>query len=76
MTKPPTISARECIKAFGKIGFKVDRKSGSHTILRNDRGQILSIPDHKGKPVSKGVLRDSIKDAGITVEEFIELLKR
>ncbi len=34
----------------------------------------LSIPVHKGKDVKRGTLRDLIKDAGMTVDEFISNL--
>lgn len=36
---------------------------------------ILSVPVHKGKNVKRGTLRDLIKDAGLTVEEFIGLVR-
>ncbi len=36
---------------------------------------ILSIPVHKGKPIKQGLLRDQIKKAGLTVEEFLRLYK-
>jgi len=32
----------------------------------------LSVPKHK--ELKRGTLRDLIKDAGLTVEEFVELL--
>jgi predicted RNA binding protein YcfA (HicA-like mRNA interferase family) len=32
----------------------------------------LSVPSHK--ELKRGTLRDLIKDAGLTVEEFVELL--
>jgi predicted RNA binding protein YcfA (HicA-like mRNA interferase family) len=40
-------------------------------------GQVatLSIPVHKGKNVKRGTLRDLIRDAGMTVEEFFEYIK-
>jgi len=34
----------------------------------------LSVPVHKGKNVKRGTLRDLIKDAGMSVDEFLELL--
>jgi hypothetical protein len=30
---------------------------------------------HKGKPIKQGLLRDQIKKAGLTVDEFLELYK-
>lgn len=40
---------------------------------RASDGVKLTIPDHD--PVKKGTLRGLISSAGITVEEFIELLR-
>ena len=34
-----------------------------------------SIPGHKGKDVKKGTLRDLIRDAGLSVEQFLNLIK-
>jgi len=34
----------------------------------------LSIPDHR--ELDRGLLRSQIRKAGITVDEFVELLKR
>jgi len=34
-----------------------------------------SIPVHKGKDVKKGTLRDLIRDAGLSVEEFLKVIK-
>ena len=41
---------------------------------KNGHDATLSIPVHKGKTVKRGTLRDLIRDAGITVEEFTRLL--
>ncbi|MBL1133801.1 MAG: type II toxin-antitoxin system HicA family toxin [Chloroflexi bacterium] len=36
MTKPPLLSARECVKALEAVGFVVDRQRGSHIIMRRE----------------------------------------
>lgn len=74
MPKLPVVSGKEAVKAFGKIGYIPDHQTGSHMILRhiNEPYRRLSIPNHR--EISKGLLRDLIKEAGLTVEEFIELL--
>ncbi|MEE8408358.1 MAG: hypothetical protein V3T05_02010 [Myxococcota bacterium] len=35
MSKLPVVSGREAAKAFGKIGYPIDRQTGSHMILRH-----------------------------------------
>lgn len=64
------------IKAFERAGWKAEGQKGSHVKLTKEGSQyILSIPVHKGKPIKQGLLRDQIKKAGLTVEEFLRLYK-
>ncbi len=74
MPKLPVISGIEAVKALSKIGYEVDHQTGSHIILRQNKypHRRLTIPNHK--EIAKGTLRGLIKQAGLTVEEFIELL--
>ena len=77
MTKLPIVSGREAIRAFERLGYQVVRRRGSHVRLRHPtepRRKPLTIPDHK--TIKPGLLRHLIADAGITVEEFVKLLKR
>ena len=68
-----SVSGRQMVKVFGKIGYKVERQKGSHIVMSKE-DVILVIPDHK--TVSKGTERDLIKDAGLTVEQFNKLLNK
>ncbi|MBE9058400.1 type II toxin-antitoxin system HicA family toxin [Sphaerospermopsis sp. LEGE 08334] len=73
MSKLPIISGLECVKALQKIGFVVDRQRGSHIILvREEPRTTISVPDHK--ELDRGTLRGIIRQAGLSVDEFIELL--
>ncbi len=73
MTKLPSISGLDCIKALQKIGFYQKRRESSHIILRrNDPFTQVVVPDHT--VLAKGTLRAIIRDADLTVEEFIDLL--
>jgi len=67
------ITCIEVVKALSKIGFYVKRRKGSHIILRRDKPFAqLTVPDHK--ELDRGTLRAIIRQAGLTVEEFLELL--
>ncbi|MBD2361028.1 type II toxin-antitoxin system HicA family toxin [Anabaena minutissima FACHB-250] len=73
MSKLPVISGAECVKALEKIGFIVDRQRGSHIILvREDPRTTISIPEHK--ELDRGTLRGIIRQVGLSVDEFVELL--
>jgi predicted RNA binding protein YcfA (HicA-like mRNA interferase family) len=68
----PLISGKEAIKIFGRLGFNVVRKRGSHVVLRKvNKGCV--IPLHK--VVAKGTLQNAIKQAGITPKIFITAYK-
>ena len=74
MTKPPLLSGTKIVKAFEKLGYYRASQKGSHIKIRNDTRQItLIIPDHK--EVDRWTLRGIIRDAELTIEEFIHLLK-
>ena len=74
MSALPVVSGREVVKALEKIGYVFDRQRGSHMILRhqNPPHRRMTVPDHK--EVAKGTLRAIIRQAGLTVEEFSDLL--
>ncbi len=75
MAKLPVVTGDKVVKAFSKVGWIVARQKGSHIIMVKEGSPvILTIPVHKNKPVKRGTLRDLIKDAGLTVEEFCRLL--
>lgn len=64
------------IKAFERTGWRVVGQKGSHVKLTKEGTiNILSIPVHKGKPIKQGLLRDQIKKAGLTEEEFLKFYK-
>ena len=73
MSNLPRISGRECVSALAKIDFYLKRQEGSHMILRRDSpfGQVV-VPDHK--ELDRGTLRAIIRQAGLSVDEFVKLL--
>jgi len=72
MTRFPVLSGREVIKALSRIGYYVRDQKGSHVHLRHPERPPLTIPMHQ--EVARGTLRAIIRDAGLTMEEFLELL--
>ena len=76
MGRLSNISGKEAIKAFSKIGYRLDHQEGSHMILYCAKPGLppLSIPNHK--ELAPGLLRSQIRRAGLTVDEFRRLLKK
>ena len=63
------------MRAFERAGFRVvpGRGKGSHIAMaREDWPAILVIPTHGDVP--RGTLRALIRQSGLSVEQFIELL--
>jgi len=71
MPKLPHISGAQAIKALERLGFVVARQSGSHVILR--KGAIgCVVPNHK--EIKVGTLAGILRQAGISADEFINVL--
>jgi len=69
MPELPHISGNTALKVFQYLGFRIMRQKGSHVVLRKGNSGCV-IPLHK--ELAPGTLRGSIKQAGITVEDFVE----
>ena len=62
---------------FEKIGYRVTRQVGSHIRMHHSfdkNKEPLSIPNHKF--LGKRLLRRLIRDADLSVEDFIELMRK
>ena len=74
MRRLPILSGKDVVKALSKIGYEIDHQTGSHIILRHEKPphRRITVPDHT--EIAKGTLRAIIRQAGLTIEEFIQLL--
>lgn len=78
MKKLPSLKSREVISVLGKLGFKKDRSRGSHFILYNSSTKKRTVvPIHPGKDIKKPLLKKIIEeDVGITIKEFLKILRK
>lgn len=76
VAKLPAVSGADAVRAFSHVGYELDHQTGSHMILRHrdPPHRRLSVPNHR--ELAKGTLRQLIRDAGLTVDQFVELLQR
>jgi len=73
--KLPVVSGNHVIKALIKGGFFVVRQKGSHVRLEKiSNGDIIKITVPLHNPLKAGTFIQIIKDAGLTKDEFIDLL--
>jgi predicted RNA binding protein YcfA (HicA-like mRNA interferase family) len=73
--KLPRVSAADVVGVREKAGFYLVRQSGSHEIFKNAEGKRATIPFHSGKELHPKILKSILRDADLTVEEFLELRK-
>ena len=71
MPKLPRVSGAEAVLALQRLGFAVARQRGSHVVLRRGLAGCV-VPNHR--EVKTGTLAGALRQAGVSVEEFIAAL--
>ena len=76
MDSLPVIKPKDAVKVLLRGGFYIHHQTGSPARLlhRTDPELRVTVPIHS-KDMPKGTLRRVIRQAGLTVEEFLELLE-
>ncbi len=71
----PSLTPRQVIATLQRAGFVVTNTTGSHYRLRHgsDPDRFTVVPFHN-REMKRGLLLAIVKQAGFTVEEFIDLL--
>jgi predicted RNA binding protein YcfA (HicA-like mRNA interferase family) len=73
--KLPRVDCRQVVRALERAGFEQRRQRGSHLHMRRDSdGKRVTVPVHQGRTIPAGTLRAILRDADISVEEFLQLL--
>jgi predicted RNA binding protein YcfA (HicA-like mRNA interferase family) len=74
--KLPVVSAREVIRVLQHVGYEIVRQRGSHVRLRDETDPNhlpITVPNHK--TIKPGLLQQILRDANLTVDQFLSLLK-
>jgi predicted RNA binding protein YcfA (HicA-like mRNA interferase family) len=73
VSRLPTLSGAQVVKALERAGFAQARTRGSHVVMRNsDTGRGATVPLHK--VVKRGTLAAILRQTGIDADEFADLL--
>ncbi len=75
MPKLPSVSGERVVRALKRAGFVELRQKGSHVSLEKRTAESVLktvVPMHP--TLAKGTLSDILKQAGLTLEEFLDLL--
>jgi predicted RNA binding protein YcfA (HicA-like mRNA interferase family) len=70
----PAVTGREVLKALVSIGFVHVSTKGSHAKVVHPDGRTAVVPLHGGRDIPRGTLGSILRQAGLTVAEFRELL--
>ncbi|MBM3791110.1 MAG: type II toxin-antitoxin system HicA family toxin [Acidobacteria bacterium] len=70
MPKLPGVNHLPAVRALCRAGFRIIRE-GKHIVL-SDGLHIVTVPRHD--PVNAYTMAGIVHDAGLTIEEFKELL--
>ncbi len=71
----PALKPREVLRALERNGFFVHRVTGSHYILKHAERPALrvTLPFHR-RDLKRRTLESIIEQAGVSTEEFLDLL--
>lgn len=76
MSIVPIIKGARLLAVLLKAGFKIVRHKGSHAQLMHlaQPGRVITVPV-SSKNLRKGTLLAILKQAGLSLKEFLDLLK-
>ena len=78
MPRLPRASGKDTVRALQHSGFRVFAQSGSHVYLHKFDGEKfgprVTVPVHGNKTLAPKTLQSILRAAGLTVDDFIELL--
>ena len=70
----PILAAKAVMRKLGRAGFRFIHVKGSHYFFHHPlKNRITSVPLHGGKDIGRNLLRKILKQAGLSVEEFLAL---
>lgn len=72
MGNVPVLKSSEVIAILNRLGFAEIRQRGSHKQFRNSDGRGTTVPFHSGRDISPILLRQIVKDIGLSIEEFLK----
>ena len=74
--KLPHITGAEVSRTLRRAGWYIDHQRGSHVYLKHSDhpGKRVTIAVHAGETIKPKTLQAILKQAGLSLNEFLELL--
>ena len=67
----PALTGQQVLTILQRRGFVAVRQSGSHVVLKHPDGRRTTVPIHPGRDLGRGLLRQIMRDANLTVDDLI-----
>lgn len=74
--KLPAARPRAVQRALEKGGWRESRRRGSHLVMRKAGMRFAVVIPMHGRDLPKGTLKDILRKAELSVEDFVELMGR
>jgi predicted RNA binding protein YcfA (HicA-like mRNA interferase family) len=74
MPRLPTVTPRQLVLVLEQIGFEIDHQTGSHVVLRRASDDVRVVIPWHNRDLGRGLTLRIIKSAGLTRDEFEELV--
>ena len=75
MSRLKLLPYRDLAQVAEEAGFHWVRCRGSHNTFRSADGRIVVIPDHGKQVIVRPLLRKIVRDLGITLDEYNDLVE-
>jgi len=76
LSKLKIIDAKRMEKLLFQLGFEKVRQKGSHIFYRHSDGRTTTLPHHKGRVLSRPLIREILREIEITVDDYNVYLKK
>jgi predicted RNA binding protein YcfA (HicA-like mRNA interferase family) len=63
-------------KLILRLGFRKVRQKGSHIFYRHPDGRVTTIPFHRGRILSRPLIREILREIEVSIEEYNKLLRK
>jgi predicted RNA binding protein YcfA (HicA-like mRNA interferase family) len=74
LTRLPRINGKDVVKALKRAGFEVVNIEGSHHQMHRPGRGLVTVQVHPRETLPPKTLKSILKQAGLTVDELIDLL--
>ena len=75
MSRLPTVTGADLVRALERAGFAVARRRGSHVFVKHPDGRATVVPVHRCETLGPGMLHKIARDIDISREQLRDLLR-